>query len=325
MFSRFSVSVFRLAVLRSPVAKIYYFYYLWCYLLPNSTFKSFIISLRPKQWSKNIIVFAGLFFAEDIFDVQKIKAAILAFIYFCLVSSAGYLINDVLDRKKDALHPLKKNRPIAAGRLSIAAALGGSGLLFAFSLFFSYQINQAFGLIIFSYFILTVIYSLWLKRIIIIDVIVISTGFMLRTIGGTVAINEIVSSWLIICTIFLALFLALNKRHAEITAVRENASKMRKTLALYSPAFLGQMINIVTAACLMAYALYTLDPETVNKFGTRNLVFTLPFVIYGLFRYLFLVLNDNVGESPESVLTHDLPTIVNMVLYAVTVVIIIYH
>lgn len=295
------------------------------HLLRNSTFKSFIISLRPKQWSKNIIVFAGLFFAEDIFDLQKIKTALLAFIYFCLVSSAGYLVNDVLDQKKDALHPLKKFRPIAAGEISTSAALTGAAVFFLLGLFFSYQINAVFAAIILAYSFLTIIYSVYLKKLIIIDVIVISTGFMLRTIGGTIAINEIISSWLIICTIFLALFLALNKRYAEISAIGENAFQSRKTLALYSPAFLGQMINIVTAACLMAYALYTLDPETVTKFGTRNLVFTLPFVIYGLFRYLFLVQNEKLGESPENVLIHDLPMIVNIILYAVAVVAIIYH
>jgi 4-hydroxybenzoate polyprenyltransferase len=286
--------------------------------------KNLIISMRPKQWSKNIIVFAGLFFAEDIFELAKISAAMAAFLMFCLASSAGYLINDVLDRKKDALHPRKMHRPIAAGKLSVPAALLCAILFIAVSIFYSISLNHNFGLIIITYLILTLGYSVYLKRVIIIDVMIIASGFMFRAIGGTLAIHEQGSSWLIICTIFLALFLALTKRRAEALALGKSAVRVRKTLADYGPQFLDQMITTVTAACLMAYTLYTLDPATINKFHSRNLVLTLPFVIYGLFRYLFLVHHRNLGEAPDVAILKDKPILLCILLYGLSVVLIIY-
>ncbi len=281
-------------------------------------------SLRPKQWTKNVIVFAGLFFAEDMFDLKKIVPACLAFIVFCMVSSGGYLINDVMDRKKDALHPVKKFRPIAAGKVPVAlAVILGLFLLIGSSLA-GFRIDSAFGFLITFYMIMTVSYSLWLKRIIILDVLVIASGFVLRAIGGTLAINELISSWLIICTIFLSLFLALTKRRSEFMALGDHAASVRKTLSKYNAQFLDQMINTATAACLISYALYTLDSGTVQKFGTRNLAFTLPFVIYGLFRYLFLVHQHNAGESIENALLSDGPILLCIFLYAATVAAIIY-
>jgi 4-hydroxybenzoate polyprenyltransferase len=282
------------------------------------------ISMRPKQWSKNVIVFAGLFFAEDVFDPAKIKAALIAFAAFCLISSAGYLINDVVDREKDRLHPVKRNRPIAAKKLAWQTAIVFAVLFIFISLLAGFCKNLTLGLIIAFYFGLTLSYSLILKRMIVVDVMIIASGFMLRAIGGTIAIEEHISSWLIICTIFLALFLALTKRRAEVVNLGDNAATVRKTLAGYSLSFLDQMINVVTAACLMAYALYTLDPATVEKFGTRNLMFTLPFVIYGLFRYLFLVHNRHLGEAPDVAILKDIPILMCIFLYAATVVAIIY-
>jgi 4-hydroxybenzoate polyprenyltransferase len=283
-----------------------------------------LLSMRPKQWSKNVIVFAGLFFAEDIFNPEKIKAALFAFAAFCLISSSGYLINDVVDREKDKLHPVKRNRPIAAGKLAWQTAIAFAVVFILLSLYASFSNNLTLGLIIVFYFALTFSYSLLLKRLIIVDVMIIASGFMLRAIGGTIAIEEPISSWLIICTIFLALFLALTKRRAEVMNLGDNAATVRKTLAGYNLSFLDQMINVVTAACLMAYALYTLDPATVEKFGTRNLMFTLPFVIYGLFRYLFLVHNRNLGEAPDVAILKDIPILLCIFLYAATVVAIIY-
>jgi 4-hydroxybenzoate polyprenyltransferase len=283
-----------------------------------------LLSLRPKQWSKNVIVFAGLLFAEDIFNPSKIKTAALAFVCFCLISSAGYLINDVMDRDKDALHPRKKNRPIAAGTVSVALAIFVAVILTIISMLISFWLGTNFGLIITVYLISTVSYSIYLKKIIIIDVIVIASGFMFRAIGGTLAIQEQVSSWLILCTIFLALFLALTKRRAEAMALGENAATIRTTYKNYGPQFLDNMINTVTAACLIAYALYTLDPATVAKFHTRNLVFTMPFVIYFLFRYLFLVYHRNMGEAVDNTIMHDRPILICSLLYALTVITIIY-
>ncbi len=283
-----------------------------------------VTALRPKQWTKNVVVFAGLFFAKDMYDIAKIVPAVLAFVCFCMASSGGYLVNDILDRHKDALHPKKKFRPIASGRIPVGGAIVMGVVLLSVSVPAGFRINNSFGTLLAFYVALTLTYSFFLKRLIILDVLAIASGFVLRAIGGTLAINEIISSWLIICTIFLSLFLALTKRRSEFIALGDQAATVRKTLSEYSAQLLDQMINTVTAACLISYALYTLDAGTVAKFGTRNLAFTLPFVIYGLFRYLFLVHHHNVGESPETALLHDGPTLVNIALYVAAVAAIIY-
>ncbi len=286
--------------------------------------KNFLVALRPKQWIKNVLVFAGAIFAEDLFDPQMLQNSVLAFIIFCMISGSTYLVNDVLDREKDALHPRKKHRPIASGKISAKTALSLALALIFISIFCSFYLNWKFGIVISSYFLTTLLYSLYLKHIIIIDVMIIASGFMFRAIGGAFAINEHVSSWLIICTLFLALFFALNKRRAEIIALGNNAGNVRQTLSGYDLNYLDMMINIVTASCLMAYALYTLDAGTVAKFGTRNLIITLPFVIYGLFRYLYLAYRHNLGETPETTIVRDKPILFCVFLYFVTVVLVIY-
>ncbi len=286
--------------------------------------KYIILAMRPKQWIKNILVFAGVIFAEDLFNLQLIQDSIFAFIIFCMISSSTYLINDIVDRKKDAMHPKKKNRPIASGKVSVQLALILAIVLIITSQFFAYRLQLSFGIIISLYFVTTLLYSMVLKRIIILDVMIIASGFIFRAVGGTFAINEHVSSWLIICTMFLALFFALNKRRAELISLGDNAGSVRKTLSGYSLTFLDQMINVVTATCLVTYALYTLDAETVEKFGSRNLVFTLPFVIYGLFRYLYLAYHLNLGETPETTLVRDKPILICMAMYAISIIVIIY-
>ena len=286
--------------------------------------KDLFISLRPKQWTKNVVVFAGLFFAGDVWKTSKLALALLTFGLFCLTSSSGYLLNDIFDREKDRLHPHKQLRPIAAGRISIKTAAFWAVILLAMALYFSYQVSYIFAVILSTYYVLTLFYSAYLKQIIIVDVMIIASGFMFRAIGGTLILGEEVSSWLIICTIFLALFLALSKRRSEVVSLGTNASSVRKTLGEYNSHLLDQMLNIVTAACLMSYALYTLDPSTVAKFGTRRLVFTLPFVIYGIFRYLYLVHNRNLGESPEQVILSDKPLLACIVLYGMSAALIIY-
>ncbi len=286
--------------------------------------KDLFISMRPKQWSKNIIVFAGLFFAEDIFVMEKIVLALFAFFAFSLVSSSGYLINDVFDRERDAQHPKKKNRPIAAARISPAVAVLTAILLLLISVGGSVVINQKFTIILLTYLILTFGYSFGLKHLIILDVLIIASGFMLRAIGGTIIISEELSSWLIICTTFLALFLAINKRRSEFITLGRDAAKTRKTLKKYSIDLLNQMINTVTSACLISYALYTLDGQTVAKFNTRYLILTLPFVIYGLFRYLYIVEHKDIGETPELAIFSDKPLILCVVLFVLTGALVIY-
>jgi 4-hydroxybenzoate polyprenyltransferase len=283
-----------------------------------------LISMRPRQWSKNLLVFVGLLFAQDMLLLPKIQQAVTAFLLFCLTSGAVYLLNDVFDRKKDAQHPLKRFRPIAAGRLSPLAAILTAGVLAAVSLFAAFRLDGRFGAVMAAYLIMTLAYSAALKNVIIVDVLIIASGFVLRAVGGAWAIQEAVSSWLIICTIFLALFMALGKRRAEVLALGEHAGQVRKTLVGYDRAFLDQMIIISTAACLMSYALYTLDTETVIKFGTRNLVLTLPLVIYGLFRYLYLIYHENRGESPENAVLGDRAILLCVALYVLVVAVVLY-
>ncbi len=287
-------------------------------------FKDIIIALRPKQWTKNVLVFAGAIFAEDLFVPHIIQNSLFAFLIFCLISSSTYLINDVMDREKDALHPRKKFRPIASGKVPISTAIIIAIILIIFCIFSGFKLNPKYGIIITAYFLTTLLYSLFLKRIVILDVMIVASGFMFRAIGGAFAIDEQVSSWLIICTIFLALFFALNKRRAEFLALGDNAGAVRKTLLGYDQKFLDQMITTATASCVMAYALYTLDSATVEKFGTRNLIITLPFVIYGLFRYLYLSYHHNMGETPELTIIKDKPILLCILLYAISVILIIY-
>ncbi|MBN1481070.1 decaprenyl-phosphate phosphoribosyltransferase [candidate division KSB1 bacterium] len=286
--------------------------------------KYIVISMRPKQWSKNVLVFAGLLFARDFFLLTKTLQAVVAFVLFSLVAGSVYLFNDIADRKQDVLHPKKQHRPIAAGELSPRAAAFAAFLLTTIGLLFAFRLEFSFGLVLSAYFGLTCSYTLFFKNIIILDVLFIASGFVLRAVGGTLAIQEEVSSWLIICTIFLALFMALGKRRAEIIASGEMAGHMRRTLAHYDRHFVDQLIIISTTACLMAYALYTLDPVTVEKFHTRNLVLTLPFVIYGLFRYLYLMYHNELGESPENAIWSDKAILMCLALYIGTVVGIIY-
>lgn len=286
--------------------------------------KPLFVAMRPKQWSKNVLVFAGLLFAQDVFILEKIVQAVVAFVVFCAVSSGTYLINDVIDIKKDQLHPQKRFRPIASGALSPSIAIVVAAVLSILGIGAAFVTQFYFGLILLAYFVLMLLYSLYLKHLIILDVLIIASGFVFRAVGGTLAIEEQVSSWLIICTIFLALFMALGKRRAEVLSLGDQAGDVRKTLVRYDRPFLDQMIIISTAACLMAYALYTLDTETVTKFGTRNLVLTLPFVIYGLFRYLYLIYHENRGESPENAILGDSAILTCVGLYIATVMFILY-
>ncbi|MBN2355097.1 decaprenyl-phosphate phosphoribosyltransferase [candidate division KSB1 bacterium] len=286
--------------------------------------KALLVSMRPKQWLKNVIVFAGLYFAKDVIRFEKLSAAFIAFACFCLLSSGGYLLNDLFDRDKDRLHPRKKFRPIAAGTLSPWIALVSAIFFIIISLWAGFECEVHLGYILVFYLFLTFSYSLYLKRIIILDVIIIALGFVLRAIGGTIAIHEEVSSWLVICTIFLALFLALTKRRSEFQSLGQRAAEVRKTFGAYTAALLDQMIISVTAACFIAYTLYTLNSDTIEKFGTRNLALTLPFVIYGLFRYLYLVHSENFGENPETALLYDPPILICVLAYLLSVAVVIY-
>ncbi len=286
---------------------------------------SFIESLRPKQWTKNLILFAGLLFSKSFFQVPLLLRASVGFVLFCFLSGAEYLVNDLLDLEQDRAHPLKSKRALASGRLPVSWAVGAVIVLMGFGLFLSFLLSRPFGWIATVYVALMLGYTFIFKHVVILDVIVIALGFVLRAVAGAVVIEVSISSWLLVCTTFLALFLGLSKRRHELVLLGEEATNHRKILGEYSPYLLDQMVSVVTASTVMAYALYTTAADTVEKFGTRNLIFTLPFVLYGVFRYLYLVHQRSMGGSPEQVLIKDRAMILNLVLYIVTVGLILYR
>ncbi len=283
-----------------------------------------LLSLRPEQWTKNLIVFAALIFGQRLFDPAAVVRSLAAFFIFCALSGVVYLLNDVSDRGADRLHPLKRHRPIAAGELRASSAIGFAAVLAAVALAASFWLRPALGWTAVAYLALFVGYSHVLKHVVILDVLTIAIGFVIRAAAGAVAIAVPMSQWLLVCTILLALFLGLSKRRHELTLLTTSASGHRKILEEYNPYLLDQMIGVVTASTLVAYIIYCTSPETTDKFGTANLVLTTPFPIYGIFRYLYLVHQKGVG-SPSEVLLTDRPLVACIILWGLSVIAIIYR
>ncbi len=281
-----------------------------------------IRSLRPEQWTKNSVVFAALIFSKNFTDIPKIETTVLLFVLFCAVSSSVYLFNDVIDYQKDRLHPRKSRRPIASGVLSRSIAAAASVLLLAAALVLAWQtINRSALLVIVLYAALNVLYSLLLKHVVILDVMTIAAGFVLRAVGGGIAIGVPISSWLVVCTILLALFLGFGKRRHELASLDRSAVEHRRSLEHYSTYFLDQMISVVTASVVVAYTFYTLSPEVEGKLGVRHLEISVPFVLYGIFRYLYLIHKKDEGGSPSRLLLTDVPMLVDVLLWLATVLI----
>lgn len=279
--------------------------------------KEIIISMRPKQWYKNLILFVGIVFSMNLLNIQMWINVISAFIIFCMLSGSEYIINDIIDIEKDRKHPKKCKRPIASGELKTSHALlftitlaiiGGGG---------AYLINTHFIAISISYFLLIIFYSLFLKHIIIVDFLVISIGFVIRAVAGCLAIEVLISSWLIICAFLLALFLALGKRRHELVLLGEEAKNHRKILREYSTNMLDQMIAITTGALIVSYSMYTFLTDNIY------MMLTIPFVIYGLFRYLFLIHARNIGGEPE-MLFKDKGMLTSIISWTALVVLILY-
>lgn len=279
--------------------------------------KFFLISLRPKQWVKNVFIFAPMIFSLHMFQAAYIWRSLLAFLLFSLVTGCMYVFNDVLDREKDRLHPVKRERPIAAHCLNVRWALALALTLLAVVLLLIAGFNREFLLITLSYVALNVCYSFFLKRVIIIDIMVIALGFVLRVmIGG--AVNAVaLYPWILISTFLLAIFLALIKRRQELLKIQDLHPEQvtRKTLESYNIGMLDQMISIATATTLISYIMYVLSPDVQQKFHTNNLFYTVPFVIFGIFRYLFLSYAQGEGESPSDIITSDLPFTLNLLLW----------
>jgi 4-hydroxybenzoate polyprenyltransferase len=282
-------------------------------------------SLRPSQWTKNCVVFAGLIFAERLRDPGAVLRATGAFAIFCILSGVVYLFNDIRDRDADRRHPIKSRRPIASGQLAVSTAAAAAVGLCVVALAASFRLDPRFGLVATIYVLLNGLYSISLKHIVILDALTIALGFVLRAAGGAVAIDVAFSHWLLLITLLGAMFLALGKRRAELVELAGGAQGHRRILAEYSPHLLDQMIGVLTSSTLLAYAFYTISPDTVQKFGTEQLIFTVPFILYGIFRYLYLVHQRAGGGNPSELLVTDRPLLICGALWVVAVIVIVYR
>ena len=290
----------------------------------RSTFALLLISLRPEQWTKNLIVFAAALFGGQATHPAALAAAGATFAIFCALSGAVYLFNDVADRAADQRHPLKRGRPVASGALSPGFALAVGGLLGLGAIGAAAAIQPMLAVVGAGYFALLLAYSFFLKHLVIIDALTISGGFVLRAAAGAVAVGVPISHWLLVCTTLLALFLAFSKRRHELTLLAEGATDHRRILHEYSPYLLDQMISVVTASTLVAYAVYATSPETAQRLGTTRLGLTIQFVLYGIFRYLYLVHQKRAGGSPAALLITDGPLLTCVALWSLAVAVILY-
>jgi 4-hydroxybenzoate polyprenyltransferase len=282
-------------------------------------------SLRPGQWTKNLLVFAGVLFGMRLFDVGAVARACAAFAIFCALSGAVYLFNDIVDRHSDRRHPVKARRPIASGALPVATAAVAAGTLGGAAVAGSFVLGGRFALTAVAYLGLQALYSGPLKHVVILDVLALAVGFVLRAVAGAVAVDVEISHWLLVCTLLLALFIALAKRRNELVVLADEAPDHRPILQEYSAHLLDQMIAVVTASTLVAYTFYTISPETEAKFGTDWLGLTIPFPLYGIFRYLYLMHRREGGGSPAEMLINDRPLLVCVALWALAVALILYQ
>ena len=277
--------------------------------------KALIVSLRPEQWLKNGFVLAPIVFSGLIGDHDAWLRCLLAVLAFCAASSATYLVNDVIDREADRAHPVKSQRPIAAGELSVAGALAAAAVAVTAALAIALWLGGWFPLVLISYVALVLLYSAVLKRAVFLDVLVVAAGFVLRVVGGAVAIAVPVSSWILVVAYLLALYLALGKRRTELVLLGEGAGNHRAVLGHYTLPMVDSAISVVLGATVLAYALYTVAPDTVAKVGSEGLLVTVPIVLYGLFRYLYLLHRHELGGSPTRALLTDRPLLVCVVIW----------
>lgn len=283
-----------------------------------------IILARPKQWMKNLFVFAPILFAGQLLNFDLVFKNLLAFFAFSFTSSVVYIINDIVDRDADRAHKKKRFRPLASGEINVKQASIFAVILLIFVIVILSRLDVLFSIVIGVYVIMNILYSVKLKHIVILDVFIISLGFMLRVEGGAAAINVPISSWMILTTIFLSLFLAISKRRAELSSADDNAENQRKVLSHYDITFTDQMNTVAVTGTIICYALYTVSEKAINTFHTENLIYTTPFVIYGMFRYLYLLHKKNLGESPEQIVTKDISLIINILIWFIASFLIIY-
>ena len=283
---------------------------------------SFFSLLRPQQWVKNLFLFAPLIFSKHLFDTEFFRIELLAFLAFSVISSAVYVLNDIADREADKLHPIKRNRPIASGKITIRQALIFEAFLLVVVVVLFKNLNFKFQSTAGLYFLLNLTYSLWLKKVILVDVFVIAAGFMLRVLAGAFVIDVQVSPWLVLCTLFVSVFLAVSKRRGEILLNVDSDS--RPVLREYDISFIDQMMTVAASGMAISYALYTVAERTVTIFGTENLIFTTVFVLFGIFRYLFLVKKHGAEDNPTMLLMKDRVMRLIVLAWFVSCVVIIY-
>jgi 4-hydroxybenzoate polyprenyltransferase len=289
-----------------------------------SKISEYLTILRPYQWVKNILVFSGLIFSTSLFKSGDVIVNLYAFGIFCIASSSVYILNDLCDVKLDKMHPVKMNRPIASGKVPKVSAEIIMLILVISSLLFSYLLDKRFFLIVIGYIVLNVLYSFGLKNVVILDALIVAIGFLLRAFAGCVVIDVEVTPWLFICTLSLALILSFGKRRNELNILKIDAKYHRETLQFYNAQLLDIILTICSAMAIGTYSLYTMADETIQRIGSQRLIMTTPFVMYGVFRYLYLIYTLNQGGDPTKLLVRDIPTILNGILWIASVAYIIY-
>lgn len=287
--------------------------------------RDLITLVRPSHWTKNAFVLAPLLFSQRLFELRDLRHAGIAFASFCMASSAAYVFNDILDRHRDRRHPFKCDRPLAAGRIKLGQAGALAGALAVLSVAGAATLEADVVVLVVAFLGLQGLYSIWLKHIVVVDVVALAAGFVVRAAAGVVAVAARMSPWLIVCTFLLALFLALAKRRHELFLLESDAGDHREVLGRYSVALLDQLIVIAAVTTLIAYVLYTLSPTVTAKLGTERLYLTVPFVVFGVFRYLFLVYGRQEGGSPTDVLLGDIPLQIGIFSWIAVVFLLLYQ
>ncbi len=289
------------------------------------TLRELLRAMRPKQWTKNGVVFAPLVFDAKLTDATYLSLTLMGFVVFCLVSGTVYLINDLADIEQDRQHPKKRQRPLASGRLPVRVAQVTIPVALLVCLPGSFLLDPLFGAIISAYLLVQLGYSFLLKNVVIVDVLTIAAGFVLRVAGGAALVHaERFSPWLYVCTVLLALFMGLSKRRGELVLLQENANNHRAILEEYSLPLLDEMISVVTATTVLAYALYTFDPGNPHLPQNYAMMLTIPFVLYSIFRYLYLMHQKGETAPPDEVLLQDRPLQIAIVLWGVTALVLLY-
>lgn len=283
-----------------------------------------LAQLRVEQWAKNLLVFAPLIFALRLASPAAVGRSVLAFVFFCAVSSAGYLLNDIRDRKRDRFHPVKQRRPLAAGTLQENRVRLVALVLIALALAGSLVLGFSFALLLAAHCVLNVVYTFALKRIVLVDLLVITAGFLLRAVAGAVVINVPASSWFILCTAVIALLVGFGKRRQELVLLKENAVMHRPVLAHYSQAFLDRAVIGAAALSVLCYALYTVYGQPLGRHHSSALLLTLPFVVAGISRYVFLIFQGHRSGDPIKIIRTDRLSMLNLLLWTITVVAILY-